>query len=210
MKEPLRIGLYSRMILEFPPARERMNCRFIGLMPDEFVAVRVPLAPGVRERFGEGAVIDFRYLHEGSLMGFRTEVILYQATPFSIAFVRYPDRIERHDLRKEKRLRCRFATTVTKNEDAWKGVTVDISEGGCRFLLDASVEEAPEVAEGDFVSGSIMPIGAEKPFPFKARVAGNGVENGRYFLGLVFQDSGSVPPRAIYDSLKQIAEMLDD
>lgn len=209
MIRQIQVELYSKMILEFPPVRERMNCRFIGLMPGEFVAVRVPLVPGIKERLQEGAIVDFRYLYEGNLMGFRTEVIYYQATPYSIVFVRYPDAIEKHELRKEKRIRCRLRTTITKNEQSWQGVTVDISDSGCHFLLDASAQEPPSVKEGDFVSGDFHTICAME-LSFKAKVVSTGQEDGRYSLGMVFEGPKEFPPKEFYDSLKETARMLGD
>ncbi|WP_147821075.1 flagellar brake protein [Salidesulfovibrio onnuriiensis] len=205
----LKTELYSKMILEFPPVRERMSCRFIGVMPDEFVAVRVPLVPGIKERLQEGAIVDFRYLHEGNLMGFRTEVLYYQATPYSIVFVRYPDAIEKHELRKEKRVRCRLRTTVTKKELSWKGVTVDISGSGCHFLVDASAQEAPAVRVGDFVSGIFHTICAME-LSFKAKVVSAGQEDSRFSLGLVFEGNEEFPPGEFFDSLKETAELLGD
>jgi c-di-GMP-binding flagellar brake protein YcgR len=153
------------MILEFPMDGERMNCRFIGLMPDEYVVVRVPLMPGIRSRLEKDSPVELRFLEQGSLVGFKTEVILYQPTPFSLIFVRYPQLLERHELRSEKRMECRLATVLSKGESSWDGVTVDISKGGCNFIFDAALSEKPDLGRGDHVKGVFRFIGeAEQPF----------------------------------------------
>jgi c-di-GMP-binding flagellar brake protein YcgR len=207
VKSSFDIELYSKMILEFPEDRERMNCRFIGLMPDEYVVVRVPLVPGIRNRLEPDSPVELRFLEQGSLVGFRTEVIAYQATPFSLMFVRYPQRLDRHELRKEKRMECRLATLISKGDSQWKGVTVDISKGGCHCRLDAGTMEKPDLKKGDHVKGAFQFIDGESQ-PFRATIASIGKRDGLLTLGLSFPDDKSAPPEKLYAYLQGMAAML--
>jgi c-di-GMP-binding flagellar brake protein YcgR len=184
-----------------------MNCRFIGLMPDEYVVVRVPLVPGIRNRLEPDIPVELRFLEQGSLLGFKTVVIAYQPTPFSLMFVRYPQQLDRHELRKEKRMECRLATSITKGESRWKGVTVDISKGGCNCVVDAVTSKKMDLQKGDYVKGVFRFLdGGEQPF--RAVVASVGKRNGRLTLGLSFPDDESAPPEKLYTYLQGMAEML--
>jgi len=208
MKTRLAIDLYAKMILEFPADKERMNCRFIGLMPGEYLVIRVPLLPGIKQRLVQGNSVELRFLHQGRLVGFKTEVLVYQPTPFSLMFVRYPHDLEQHDLRRERRMECRLATSITKDEVCWQGVTVDISKGGCNFMFDAAVSGNPALNKGDSVSGAFQIMGAEEEHSFHAVVASLGNKKGRWTMGLTFSGEESAPSEKVYQYLKAIAQVL--
>jgi len=200
------IEVGSRIIVEFPN-KARMNCQFVGLSKDEFVLLKVPMTAGIRERLGDGILLQFRYLAEGKIIGFEAEVLKYQAAPVSLVFISYPAEFSEYNLRNQGRLECRFPTDLAIDGDACSGYIVDINTNGCQFVFSECV--AFEVDTKAAVVGSYTTMEGERKYEFKGIVMAlqqNGEEMG---LGIKFE--GDVEfPEGVLTSLKKIEEMRGD
>lgn len=153
----------SRIIVEYAD-KERMNCRYVGQSKGEFILLKVPMMPGIRERLVKGTPLQVRYLGAGKIVGFSVDVILYQAAPVSLVFLSYPIDFIEHDLRKEDRMACHFPATVSIDEEVYGGHISDISPGGCCFVLaDVSILNLKERMP---VAGSFQTMEAQRPYSF--------------------------------------------
>lgn len=186
----MKIEIASEMLLEFS-GDLRYKCRFVGLIRDECVIVRIPVVPGIRDRVEPGRVLTFRYLHQGNIVSFSAVSRLYKATPYSLLFVAYPDDIEKYNLRHDRRIECRMQAKVTKSETTFRGLVVDMSESGCGFLMDANEDAGGFINVDDFVSGEFTTIDGKTPYSFKAKVARKSTKGRELHLGLVFNGDGN-------------------
>lgn len=191
------IDLGSRMIIEFAN-KDRMNCQFIGLLKDEFLLIKVPLTPGIKDRMAEGVSLYCRYLKAGKIISFRADVLRHQVAPVSLAFLSYPSVMQEHNLRKEGRVECNLPTKLAVGGRASTGRIVDINTGGCRFVFDEGSEIATK--EGISANGSFVTLEGSKDYEFKGTVAA--IQNGGSSLGIRFEGEVALP--------EKLQELLDD
>jgi len=199
------IHIGARMIVEFSN-KERMNCRFIGLDKDEFLVLKVPMVPGIRERMGEGAFHQFRYLKDGKIIGFSAEVLRYQASPASLAFISYPTEFTEYNLRHQGRVECRFPTELAVNETMCSGFIVDISSGGCKFLFEGNV--GLKIEDKSSVAGTFVTMEGDKKYSFSGTVTALQSVGDERGLGIKFESDVDLP-EGVQDRLKQIEDMRE-
>jgi len=196
------IEIGSRVIIEFA-GKERMNCQFIGLDEDQFVVLKVPMTPGIRERMAAGQVFQFRYLEDGKIIGFVAETLRYQASPASLLFISYPTTFSAYNLRSEGRVECHFPTQLTIGKDIFPGNIVDMNSHGCRFVFEKGLE--PTVAKEAPVSGTYTTMESGKEYSFKGMVTVQQSLVGEKSLGIRFEGEAELPG-GIRASLSQTFE----
>jgi len=134
----LNVGIGTRMQFQLSgqEAKFKGTGVMIGMVPGEFLIIRVPAIPGILSRLGEGDPIVVRYVYAGNVYGFTTTILTSIRKPSLIILVSYPDVIETLNLRKTRRMECCFPATVATRGGVYKAVIVDISTGGCRIRFD--------------------------------------------------------------------------
>ncbi|BDQ36726.1 hypothetical protein SYK_10860 [Pseudodesulfovibrio nedwellii] len=180
----------SRIIVEYAD-KERMNCRYVGQSKGEFILLKVPMMPGIRERLAKGTHLQVRYLGAGRIVGFSVDVIFYQAAPVSLVFLSYPTEFVEHNLRQEDRMTCHFPATVSIDEDVYGGHISDISPGGCCIVLaDASILELNDKAP---VAGTFQTMDGQKPYSFTGEFMTRCEAGPLQGLGVRFQGDVTLP-----------------
>lgn len=187
------IEIGSRVIVEFT-GKERMTCHFLGLERDEFIILKVPMVPGIRERMGEGAFLQFRYLRKGQIVSFGGEILRYQATPASIVFVRYPTDFSVYNLRSQGRIECRFPTELALAGTSYPGFIVDINRQGCKFMFSGGQATKPE--DGASVSGFFKTMEGDRKYEFSGTVASVQTVDDARALGITFEGDVELPKGA--------------
>ncbi|MGA2404182.1 MAG: flagellar brake domain-containing protein [Syntrophobacteraceae bacterium] len=110
----------------------------VGMVPDEYLLIRIPPIPGIIGRLDEGNPIVVRYVYAGNVYGFTSTVLTCIQKPTLMVFLTYPFSVETMNLRKAQRMECHFIASVKTDMGDYKAVIVDISLGGCRICLDYS------------------------------------------------------------------------
>ncbi|MGE4504103.1 MAG: flagellar brake protein [Desulfovibrionaceae bacterium] len=197
----------SKALLETYGVREQLRCTLVGWSVDEFVVLKAPLNPGIRSRVTDGSQLAVRYLHGGELVGFRAEYIDFIFRPLPLLFVSYPDRFERHGLRGSARVSYSCLATLSAKGATYRGLLLDISEGGCRFCFDAEVPE-PKLAKGDELEGYFTLLGSAETFEFRGTVASTERLRIRRELGLRFDPRGTRLPEDLGAYLDEVGEMM--
>ncbi len=202
----MEIDLGSRMIVEFMN-KDRMNCRFVGMAIDEFLLIRVPLTPGIRDRMAEGVTLQFRYLKTGKIISFRADVLRHQAFPVSLAFITYPTKTVEHNLRKEGRIECNFPTEIVIGGENGVGRIDDINHSGCKFIFASSSDLPAKV--GASVGGSFVTMEGEKRYGFKGEIMALHNMGAEIALGLRFEGKVELPEK-LQELLEQCCALTDD
>lgn len=196
----------SRVIVEFS-GKQRMNCRYVGQLLDEFLLLQVPMSPGIRSRLTPGTYLQFRFLRDGKIIGFGAEIISYQATPASLAFISYPNDFSEYNLRHEGRVTCMFPATLSLMGKPHSGRIVDISPHGCRFVFDEF--PMPKTEEKMPVSGYFRTMEGGTNYDFKGDIMTRSTQGANKGLGIKF--SGDIRlPDGITEHFQELAEMRDE
>lgn len=208
----MKIDLAAEMLMEFDDG-VRFKCRFVGLIKDECVIVRVPVTPGIRGRIQPESELTFRYLHDGSIVSFTTVSQFYKATPYSLLFVNYPEEFDYYGLRRKGRISCQMQASLMKSQTELEGLITDMSQSGCRFIMQRSQDPEGFVKAGDFVSGKFITLESGTPHEFRAKVARRRDREQDVSLGLVFEQGKSGLPESMAQYLEKISEfqkLLDE
>ncbi|BCS87715.1 flagellar brake protein [Pseudodesulfovibrio sediminis] len=178
------------MIMEFSN-RERMNCRYVGMSRDEFILLKVPMVPGIRNRLAEGLFHQFRFLNDGTIYGFGADVLQYQASPVSLVFLSYPHEFSEYNLRNEGRVECRFPASLMVGDDTIQGFIVDMSTRGCRFVFEATT--SPKIEDDAPVMGFFSTMEGTRQYEFKGTVKTRQIQDQEKELGILFSGEIRLP-----------------
>ena len=83
----------------------------------------------------EGTAIIIRYIHRGTMFGFKSRIKHVMIEPAKLIFIEYPEKIESQDLRAHKRLDCYLPANVRIEDNTIAGTITDMSREGCQFTV---------------------------------------------------------------------------
>ena len=110
--------------------------QFIGMTGGEFLIIKTPLVQDISTKLFQKNHVIIRYLHEGSVYGFRCTLIGLVKEPYRLSILSYPETIECLNLRKHERVECLIKASLKIHdlqEYSLQGIIQDISLGGCGF-----------------------------------------------------------------------------
>lgn len=139
----LNIGIGTRIQFQFGKKGQEFKVAgvMVGMVPDEFLIIRVPAIPGILSRLNEEISIVARYVYAGNVYGFSSTMLTCIHRPALLVFLAYPATVETINLRKNERIECRFPVMLKTDPGGYKAVIVDISLGGCRICIDNEATE---------------------------------------------------------------------
>lgn len=135
----IELGTSLRIQLEKMP--DRFKSVLVGADPGQYMIIRQPLADNAKISFVPGKKIVVRFLQRGSLYGFQAEIISVVEVPAALLFIKYPARIEDHNLRNHKRVDCYLPSHLLIGKMTFNSRVIDLSKGGCQVVLEISEME---------------------------------------------------------------------
>lgn len=181
----------------------------VGYRARKYVIVERPTIGGMPARMEDGTAWAVNFVHDGSIYGFTAYILGSNNHPFPLAFLSYPESLDRTELRQSQRfpvhLSVSFAPEASAADPAtnWEpGIIRDISEGGC--LLLSTVAHEP---------GTLLILNLRLPIQGEiqglvADIKSSRGQSGRHLLGLSFVDFGDDGYRkltAYIESLRTMA-----
>lgn len=143
----LSIGMGTKLHAQFGVRGDdlKITTVLVGIVPEEYLIIRVPAIPGILNKLADGSPIIIRYIYDGNIYGFNSTILAYTHKPSLIAFMAYPTSIEIMNLRKSQRLECLLPAKIKTLEKTFTGVILDISSGGCRLYIEYGPGDSPAV-----------------------------------------------------------------
>jgi c-di-GMP-binding flagellar brake protein YcgR len=183
----LSIGLGTRMQIQLAGMDGQFKSNMVGLEPERFLIVQLPMMTGILNKLYEGNRATVRYMYSGSVYGFHSTVLHYITKPSPLLFLTYPKTIEIIELRKSKRVDCFFPGQAEIQEKELQGAIVDLSNGGCKFSIDTSGEiRVPQMEVGENINLSFQLIGSAQPHTFPGKVRSISREQEKVVVGIQF------------------------
>ncbi len=136
----LRVQLQfgGQLQLQLEEGGGRVKGTFLGLEGEKYLILKVPGHVQVFEQLRQGKSVIVRYVSEGCVYGFRTQVMAQITYPFPMVFLTYPRAIENVNLRKENRVECQVASELIIDDLPYHGFILDLTSQGCKFLMRSS------------------------------------------------------------------------
>lgn len=185
---PLAIDLGCPLFLQCKGQKDRFKSRLIGFLPGQYLIVATPSVPGIRNLLAANEGVLVRYIHQGEVFGFRSDVIGTITAPFALTFLACPLRVERINLRKAPRIDCHIPATLTSGEQSFSGMILDISTAGCLFSSRSTDCETFSAAMETPVTLSFLQLGKEDEVVVQGTVKNLRQDGQRLNLGVLFKD----------------------
>ncbi|MBA7540309.1 hypothetical protein ES705_32605 [subsurface metagenome] len=149
----LLIELGTSLQVEIAGVEARFKSILIGMDPHEYVIIK---APGVgctsliKEALLPGTRVTVRYIHDGTVFGFQSQLMdnLFTPvmmdnifTPVKLLFIDYPETVENYNLRSLERMDCFLPVKIELEDKEKQGTILDITEKGCRCLFNVLNDE---------------------------------------------------------------------
>lgn len=185
----LSLPLGTVVMVEPAGLGQRFKTEFVGMERGRFLILRVPRIPGVTEHLYPEKAVTLRFVHEGHIFGFSSEVVWVMNAPFKLLFLRYPDEVEILNLRGCQRVDCFLPTALKFKEDWRQGVILNLSCGGCQVVVEERVGQAlPVCAMDDTVMLEFRLVGSEQSIMVGGLIKSVNLSERRLFLGIKFDD----------------------
>lgn len=211
----LGVVIGTRMLIEPAGMGDRFKSEFVGMVRGGFIIVRVPRIPGINEFLYVEKKITVRYVHEGNVYGFESEVLWNQTSPFRLLFLRYPETVEILNLRRCQRVDCYLPVKIGMGEEdgqytELEGMMLNLSCGGCQLVLDATSGGLPTIAVDTELVVQFRMFGSDKLVRIKGQAKNINVNKQRMYLGLMYSDLSDDVRDGIDNYVNNVAEYLKD
>ncbi len=120
----------------------RLKSYLVGREEGRYLILKMPSVIGNPEEiFAKDKELTVRYVHQGSVFGFRAPIMLTVLDCFYVVFIHFPKAIEDYNLRTHKRFECSLPArleVITRHQNRqlrFKGIVGDISKGGCKATI---------------------------------------------------------------------------
>jgi c-di-GMP-binding flagellar brake protein YcgR len=150
----MKVGIELEIQIE--GVKGRLKGELIAVEEDKFLIIKLPsfqsLGNAAKLTYA-GTNIIIRYIHDGTMFGFKSSVLHFMFEPIRLVFIKCPKKIESQDLRTHKRISCYLPANVIIIDQKIEGAIIDISRNGCYFTTNkAKVENNQILQVGNEIS----------------------------------------------------------
>lgn len=143
----LSVGLALKISLTLDQQKVMYGSTLLGWKDHGWLVCEWPIQLGHDQHIAGGTPCTVSYLHDGKLVGYRSEIRDLIASPVPLLFVAYPKTVEEMHLRKHLRVPANEPILLMQVEQAnvsesalptshyFGGLLRDLSEGGCSVML---------------------------------------------------------------------------
>jgi len=131
----INLSVGEKLFIQFSGERNSIKSEVVGFSQENFIIIRSPAIPGIRSKMMEGREIVVKLFSDGTVYGFKSDIINYVFKPDSLLFINYPAYIEKYEVREHSRLLCNLPVDVCIKDVKLQGIISDISIGGCRINI---------------------------------------------------------------------------
>jgi c-di-GMP-binding flagellar brake protein YcgR len=143
----LSVGLALKLSFARDQQKVMYGTTLLGWKDHAWLVCEWPLQLGHDQQIAAGTPCTISYLHDGKLVGYRSEIRELIAVPVPLLFVAYPKSVEEMHLRKHLRVSANEPTLMIRathdnasgsalpTTDYFGGLLKDLSAGGCSVLV---------------------------------------------------------------------------
>jgi hypothetical protein len=143
----------SRVAVNFNPLGSGgvpVQGEFLGTTHYEFLIIRLPSIPGLRNKLLPHMRVEISYVSGGARNRFTAEIITFTQKPAFLLFTSYPDRMSIMETRSHNRVACALPVRFVSPHGEGVGILSDLSKGGCRVVLEMTGQSGlRKLKEGD-------------------------------------------------------------
>ncbi len=200
----MHIGTTLKIQLE--GSQSRLTSELIGVDEGKYLIIKMPPIQSMGNAASsiyKGSNIVIRYVHKGTVFGFKSRIIHFITSPVKLMFRDYPRKIENQNLRAHKRIDCHLPANVKIADNTVEGSVTDISKEGCRFTVKmVKLEDSPDLLQIDNEIGvSFQLPGVEEKLTITGKQKNIRKDKDNVNIGILFSDMGIEVQERLYDFL---------
>jgi c-di-GMP-binding flagellar brake protein YcgR len=203
----LRVSLGKNVVMRIPGADHSYRGRIVGLDPYEYLIASVRMPGRVREQLALGGQIIVKYIHQGTVYGFKSTAFNAITSPTSLVFFAYPTVIEKVELRRDSRTKCNIGGMLRSEEGEYECMIVNISATGCQATVRAGTRDPMARLEVGDTMVAIANLGTEGTLKLPIVVRNIKRERGLHCIGAMFLDLNDIEEERIGTYLERMRRL---
>lgn len=205
----LELALESDLVVVLP--RSKTTCRGIitGFHPYEYIMAGIRLPKSFISSMGYKEEIVIKYLLEGTVYGFKSNILNYITRPAPLLFFTYPDSMEKLDLRKSSRIDCNMEGMIFTMDDG-KGrdcLVLNVSETGCQVAVRIKSRDPLSKVEAGSDMVLAMQLGTKTHLKLPVSIKNVTREKGTIRLGCMFLDIKETEQEQLAEYVERIERL---
>lgn len=194
----LPITLGTELLIELVAMKQRIKSSLVGMEAGKYLIVRLSqndLIGSFRSEQVKTSPMIIRYLHRGTVYGFKASITNIVSEPAKLFFVTYPAKLDEFAVRNDSRHECILPALTMMGNDFVDMVILDISPQGCLCMIKTNGQKSETVYGGVQVNKTIniqvqFP-GAEGKFGLPGKIRNVSKDVDRVLIGVQFDE---MPP----------------
>ena len=183
--------------------REKLAGRIIGLSEYKYLILEIPLVIGHRTRYAPGTTVVAKFLGDGAVHGFYSEVLQLQYEPAPLMYLKYPNEVESFEFRSSRRFVCKTPARLHNDDAHYYCLINDISSGGCHLTVHRSSLKSEKHIEAGESAGLLLNLYGLGELELACRVRTISESGAEFSYGVQFETDGES-----YRQLTKYLEML--
>ena len=204
----LSVAPGKEVIIRIPGREQSYRGTIVGLDPYDFVIVKVRLPSAIRKELKFGGDVVIKYVHQGTIYGFKAMVHNAISSPAPMLFFDYPDVLEKLELRQTQRTKCNIDGMLHTTSDEAECMIINVSELGCKISARAGGRNALKDINVDDALIVAMNLGSFGELKVAIAVKNISLEKGIISLGCMFLDISKEELATILKYLEKINRLV--
>ena len=184
----------TTLSLEFEHIPKKLSSMLLGYSVDDYLILKIPAswnAALVKPHLYKGNRIIVRFIEDGVVYGFGTEILGIMLEGAKLIITSYPKTVSKYELREKKRYGCIIPGKLHRDEDEdnYPAVMIDVSEKGCCISIKSQVDRPlPEYKIDDKVTFHFMLPGSEGKLLLSGEVKNIQQDHTKISLGIKYHE----------------------
>jgi len=137
----LQVGLPVFLEFNYRNHRDKFKASVVGWNENKYLITTSPFGETPTITIMEGSEIILRYLYEGLVYGFTTQLVAKHDVPSPMWFLQFPETLEVKNLRRHPRMQIILLANGPAGEN-WK--FLDLSASGALMVVDRPLNEGEQ------------------------------------------------------------------
>lgn len=204
----LEVALGSDLVVMLPGAQTGYRGTIVGFDAYEYIIASLRLPKSVRDSLTYKGELVIKYLHEGTVYGFRSTILNHITRPAPLLFFTYPDSLEKLDLRKASRTSCNIDGTIfTMEGKGYECLVLNVSETGCKVSVAVNARDPLNTMEKGQDMVVTMQLGSSGAVKLPVGVKNITKEKGNIHFGCMFLDINEKEQEQISSYVEKIERL---
>jgi HD-GYP domain-containing protein (c-di-GMP phosphodiesterase class II)/c-di-GMP-binding flagellar brake protein YcgR len=184
----LKAGLGTLASIQSELSDRKAKSIVIGMEREDFIILRIS-NPADAQILQVGTPVVIRYIYAGEAYGFEAEILEMVQNPAPLPIITYPSRVEKLNLRSERRHDCLLPASIEFDGNTIRCVTVNLSYSGCRvFIRQQGKDKFPPIVKDKPIIVSTDLPGRKEPICLRGQIKNKEEAEEGHFMGIRFAD----------------------